>query len=97
MVLLDNCSLGLVRQWQELFFEKRFSEVDLSCNPDFAEVADAFGIEAFTVTRRDQQAEAIDRLLNAPGAILAHIKIDPAENVWPLVPPGKSNLEMLEG
>ncbi len=97
ILLLDNSTLGLVRQWQELFFDKRFSEVDLSCNPDFAEVADAFGIEAFTVTERSQQDAAIDRLLNAKGAILAHVKIDPAENVWPLVPPGKSNIEMMEG
>ncbi len=97
ILLLDNCSLGLVRQWQELFFDKRFSEVDLSCNPDFAEVADAFGIEAFTVTERSEQGDAIDRLLNAKGSILAHVKIDPAANVWPLVPPGKSNIEMLEG
>ncbi len=97
ILLLDNASLGLVRQWQELFFEKRFSEVDLSCNPDFAEVADAFGIEAFTVSKRAEQADAIDRLLSAKGAILAHVKIDPEENVWPLVPPGKSNIEMMEG
>jgi len=97
ILLLDNCSLGLVRQWQELFFDKRFSEVDLSCNPDFAEVARAFGIEAFTVNHRSEQDSAIDRLLNAKGACLAHVKIDPAENVWPLVPPGKSNIEMMEG
>lgn len=97
ILLLDNCSLGLVRQWQELFFDKRFSEVDLSCNPDFAKVARAFGIEAFTVTERSEQDAAIDRLLNAKGACLAHVKIDPAENVWPLVPPGKANIEMMEG
>jgi len=97
ILLLDNASLGLVRQWQELFFDQRFSEVDLSCNPDFAEVADSFGIEAFTVTKRDEQSAAIDRLLNAKGPILAHVKIDPKANVWPLVPPGKSNIEMLEG
>ena len=51
IVLLDNSALGMVRQWQELFFEKRYSEIDLSDNPDFAEVARAFGIEALHVDK----------------------------------------------
>ena len=96
IVLFDNSTLGLVRQWQELFYEGNFSEVDLYDNPDFAAVARAFGIEAFTVSRREQSAAAIDRLLATPGPVLAHVRIDPRENVWPLVPPGKSNTEMME-
>ena len=96
ILLLDNSSLGLVRQWQEYFFEENFSEIDLYDNPDFAELARAFGIEAFTVLSRDQVPDAIERLLNATGPILAHVLIDPRENVWPLVPPGKSNTEMME-
>jgi acetolactate synthase-1/2/3 large subunit len=97
IVLFDNSTLGLVRQWQELFFEENFSEVDLFDNPDFAEVAEAFGVEAFTVSRRDDTDYAIDRLLNSTGPILAHVRIDPMENVWPLVPPGRSNADMMEG
>lgn len=96
IVLLDNSSLGLVRQWQEYFFEENFSEIDLYDNPDFAEVARAFGIEAFTVHSRDEVPAAIERLLAATGPILAHVLIDPKENVWPLVPPGKSNTDMME-
>ena len=96
IVLLDNSQLGMVRQWQELFYEQNFSEVDLYDNPDFAEVARAFGIEAFTVDRRADVPGAIDRLLKTRGPILAHVRIDPAENVWPLVPPGKSNSDMME-
>ncbi|HMB56570.1 MAG TPA: acetolactate synthase 2 catalytic subunit [Arenimonas sp.] len=95
IVLLDNSSLGMVRQWQELFFAERYSEVDLSDNPDFAELARAFGIPAFTVERRDQVADAIARLLGDEGPLLCHVKIDPRANVWPLVPPGKSNAEMM--
>lgn len=96
IVLLDNSTLGLVRQWQALFYEGNFSEVDLFDNPDFAEVAEAFGVEAFTVARRDETDAAIDRLLSTSGPILAHVRIDPMENVWPLVPPGRSNAEMME-
>jgi len=96
IVLFDNSTLGLVRQWQELFYEGNFSEVDLYDNPDFAEIARAFGIEAFTVSRREQTSAAIERLLATSGPVLAHVRIDPRENVWPLVPPGKSNAEMME-
>jgi acetolactate synthase-1/2/3 large subunit len=97
IILLDNSRLGMVRQWQEFFFERNFSEVDLSDNPDFVKVAEAFGIEAFRIDRRDQVSAGIDRLLATKGPILAHVIIDPNDNVWPLVPPGKNNAEMLEG
>jgi acetolactate synthase-1/2/3 large subunit len=96
ILLLDNSQLGMVRQWQELFYEGNFSEIDLSDNPDFAEVARSFGIEAFTVDRRSEVAGAIDRLLRTDGPILCHVRIDPRENVWPLVPPNSSNVQMLE-
>lgn len=97
ILLFDNSTLGLVRQWQELFYEGNFSEVDLYDNPDFAAVARSFGIEAFTVSRREETGAAIERLLKTPGPILAHVRIDPRENVWPLVKPGQSNAEMMEG
>lgn len=97
ILLLDNSSLGLVRQWQELFFNQNYSEVDLSDNPDFVKVAEAFGVEAFRISRREEVEAGIARLLAAEGPCLAHVIIDPRENVWPLVPPGKNNAEMMEG
>ncbi|MDP3802707.1 acetolactate synthase 2 catalytic subunit [Brevundimonas sp.] len=97
VLLLDNSSLGLVRQWQELFFDGNYSEVDLSDNPDFVKVAEAFGVEAFRISRREEVEAGIARLLAADGPCLAHVIIDPRENVWPLVPPGKNNAEMMEG
>ena len=97
IIILDNSRLGMVRQWQEFFFERNFSEVDLSDNPDFVKVAEAFGIPAFRVDARNQVSAGIDRLLAAEGPILMHVIIDPNDNVWPLVPPGKNNAEMLEG
>jgi len=96
IVLIDNSQLGMVRQWQELFFDENFSEIDLSDNPDFAEVARAFGIEAFTVDHRREVPGAIRRLLATAGPILCHVRIDPRENVWPLVPPNSANVQMLE-
>ncbi len=96
IVLLDNSSLGLVRQWQELFYQENYSEIDLSDNPDFVVVAQAFNLDAFRITHRHEVEDAIDRLLAAERPTLLHVLIDPRENVWPLVPPGASNAEMME-
>jgi acetolactate synthase-1/2/3 large subunit len=96
IVLLDNSALGMVRQWQEVFFDKNYSETNLDDNPDFALVAKAFQIDAFTVNTADEVEAGIDRLLKTDGPVLMHVKIDPNENVWPLVPPGRSNADMME-
>ncbi len=96
IVLLDNQALGMVRQWQELFFDKRYSEIDLSDNPDFVAVARAFGIEALHVERAADLDGALQALLAAKGPALLHVAIDTATNVWPLVPPNRSNAEMLD-
>ncbi|MBK8286446.1 MAG: acetolactate synthase 2 catalytic subunit [Ahniella sp.] len=96
IIVLDNAGLGMVRQWQELFFNQRFSEVDLSDNPDFAVLARAFRIPARTIERRDEVLPALTELLNSEGSRLLHVRIDAKSNVWPLVPPGKSNADMIE-
>ena len=96
IMLVDNQSLGMVRQWQQLFHAERYSEVDLSDNPDFVEVAKSFGIPAFRITRRAEVDGAIQRLLETKGPVLAHVCIDPKTNVWPLVPPGQTNDVMME-
>ena len=96
IVLLDNQALGMVRQWQELFFEKRYSEIDLSDNPDFIALAAAFGIEALHVERAEDVDAAIAALLAAKGPALLHVAIDTAANVWPLVPPNRNNAQMID-
>ena len=96
IVLLDNQALGMVRQWQELFFDKRYSEIDLSDNPDFAAVAAAFGIQALHVDRADGVEAALQALLAAEGPAFLHVAIDTAANVWPLVPPNRNNAEMMD-
>ncbi len=96
MVLLDNQALGMVRQWQELFFERNYSEVDLSDNPDFAALARVFGIPAFQLDAREGVEDALHALLATPGPAFLHVAIDQRSNVWPLVPPNHSNATMLE-
>ncbi|WP_368175423.1 acetolactate synthase 2 catalytic subunit [Aeromonas sp. R5-4] len=96
MVLLDNQRLGMVRQWQELFFDGRYSETILSDNPDFVALAAAFGIPGETITCKEQIVGALDRLLASESAYLLHVAISEEENVWPLVPPGVANHQMME-
>ncbi len=96
IVLLDNQRLGMVRQWQQLFFQERYSETTLTDNPDFLVLASAFGIPGQHITRKDQVAAALDTMLSSEGPYLLYVSIDELENVWPLVPPGASNSQMLE-
>jgi len=96
IVLLDNSALGMVRQWQELFFAERYSEIDLSDNPDFAALAKVFGIPARRIDLREQVDDALAELLATPGPAMLHVAIDIKTNVWPLVPPNHANSSMLE-
>jgi len=96
IVLLDNQRLGMVRQWQQLFFQERYSETTLTDNPDFLTLASAFGIPGQHITHKDQVEAALDTMLNSDGPYLLHVSIDELENVWPLVPPGASNSQMME-
>ncbi|MDP2562622.1 acetolactate synthase 2 catalytic subunit [Psychrobium sp. 1_MG-2023] len=96
IVLIDNQRLGMVRQWQQLFFEERYSETILTDNPDFVALAKAFDIEARTITQQTEVLPALNEMLASEGAYLLHVRINEADNVWPLVPPGASNADMME-
>lgn len=96
ILLLDNQRLGMVRQWQTLFFRGRHSETILEDNPDFLMLAQAFDIPGESIEKGSEVNDALDRLLNAEGSYLLHVCIHENENVWPLVPPGAKNDEMLE-
>lgn len=96
IVLLDNSSLGMVRQWQELFHAERYSEIDLSDNPDFVALAQVFGIQARRIIHRNDVEDGLAELFDAPGPMLLHVAIDARANVWPLVPPNNANSTMLD-
>ena len=96
ILLLDNQRLGMVRQWQDLFWNKRRSETILDDNPDFVMLANAFGIPAERIESADDVDAAINRLLNSKTAYLLQVCIPPDECVWPLVPPGACNADMVE-
>lgn len=96
IILLDNQRLGMVRQWQTLFFQARHSNTILDDNPDFVTLASAFDIKGERIQSGEEVQAALDRLFQAEGAYLLHICIPAEENVWPLVPPNACNVDMLE-
>ena len=96
IVLIDNGKLGMVRQWQELFFAGRLSETDLSDNPDFVMLATAFNIKAREITKKSEVSEAIKEMIDHEGPYLLQVKINAEDNVWPLVPPNTGNDKMME-
>ncbi|UTV27734.1 acetolactate synthase 2 catalytic subunit [Photobacterium atrarenae] len=96
MVLINNQRLGMVRQWQSLFFDGRHSETILDDNPDFITLASAFGIPGKTITRKAEVEPALQEMLASDTPYLLHVLISEEENVWPLVPPGAANQDMLE-
>uniref|UniRef100_A0A486XMD0 Acetolactate synthase n=1 Tax=Rheinheimera sp. BAL341 TaxID=1708203 RepID=A0A486XMD0_9GAMM len=95
IVIVDNQRLGMVKQWQQLFFNERYSETDLSDNPDFVALAAAFAIPGHSITRKDEVESALEAMFTWPGPYLLHVCIDDKDNVWPLVPPGAANEDMI--
>jgi len=91
--IMNNEYMGMVRQWQELFYGKRYSKTYLS-NPDYATVAAALGAEGITVNNKKDVPAAVKKMLAAKKPCLVDFRVDPEENVWPMVPAGKSLDEM---
>lgn len=87
LIILNNNYLGMVRQWQQLFFEKRYSFVELQ-NPDFVTIAKGFGIAGHTCSDRENLGESLDRLLQSDKPYLLEVIVEKEENVFPMVPAG---------
>ncbi|WP_419936466.1 biosynthetic-type acetolactate synthase large subunit [Candidatus Palauibacter sp.] len=86
-VILNNGYLGMVRQWQEMFFARRYSAIELK-NPNFAQVAAAFGMDGRQVTERGELDAAIDEMMASEAAFLLEVVVEREENVFPMVPAG---------
>ena len=97
IVVLNNGYLGMVRQWQELFYNHRYSETDLSNNPDFVKVAQAFGATGLRLDDPKQVREKLEETLNTEGPVLLDVRISREENVFPMVPAGQAINRMIGG
>ncbi len=87
-LILDNRALGMVHQWQKLFYRERYSSTLLDANPDFVKLADAYGWQGERVENPDEVDAAIDRMLASEGPYLLDVAISPEQNVYPMVAPG---------
>jgi len=95
-VVLDNGYLGMVRQWQELFYGRRYSSVNHPC-PKFDMIAEGFGAKGICIKDRAELRDAIHTTLNHEGPVVLAVEVEPEENVFPMVPAGKSLHEMMMG
>ncbi len=94
VAILDNGYLGMVRQWQELFYNRRYSHSEL-LNPDFVKLAEAYGAEGIRVSRTSELVPAIEQAINSSKPVMLDFIVDREENVLPMVPPGGALNKML--
>ena len=94
IAIINNGYLGMVRQWQDLFHAKNYSEVEI-LGPDFVKLAEAYGVTGIRVTRDEEILPAIERARLIRGPVLIDFVVEPEANVWPIVPPGASNTDMM--
>jgi acetolactate synthase-1/2/3 large subunit len=95
IVVMNNGYLGMVRQWQELFYNNRLSSVTLDCFPDVEKLAGAYGFCGRTVENPRELASALEGAVREPGPYLLNVKVSPFENVYPMVPAGGAINEMV--
>lgn len=87
--IINNSYLGMVRQWQELFHEKRYSSVDLSYNPDFIKIGEAYGIKSIQLKNKKDLKKHLKKILESDEAVLVECIVEKEENVYPMIPAGK--------
>jgi acetolactate synthase I/II/III large subunit len=95
IMVIDNKYLGMVRQWQQLFWDRRYSETDLYDNPDFCKIAEAYGIPGILMNKGGDMDRMLDEFLAMPGPALLVVECPAEANVYPMVPSGAALTEML--
>ncbi|HEX9495646.1 MAG TPA: biosynthetic-type acetolactate synthase large subunit [Candidatus Limnocylindria bacterium] len=95
LAIMNNGYLGMVRQWQQLFHDGRISQTPIS-SPDYVKLADAYGVLGMCVERRTDLGPALSRAKAHPGPVVLDIRIEREANVWPIVPPGGANADLIE-
>jgi len=95
IAIIHNSYLGMVRQWQELFYGKRYVATPLS-GPDYIKIAEAYGIPGLRVKHKEEVVPAIEQAMAEPGPFLIDFVVEPEENVYPMVPPGAALSEVIE-
>ena len=97
IAILNNKYLGMVRQWQEMFFNRRYSGTCIDCQPDFVKIAEAYGAHGIRVEKHEEVRGAIEKAMEIDGPVVLDFIVDREENVWPMVAPGAPISEIMEG
>src|ERR1019366_4466990 len=95
IAIMNNGYLGMVRQWQQFFHSRNYSETPIT-GPDYVKLADAYGLTGMRVTRRDEVADAIKRAMEIEGTVIIDFVIAAETNVYPMVAPGSPITKMIE-
>lgn len=95
IIILNNCYLGMVRQWQELFYKHNYSCTCMQGQPDFVKLADAYGAEGYRILEQDELYPTLEKALASPNPAVVDVKVAREENVYPMVPSGAALDEML--
>ena len=93
IIVRNNSFLGMVRQWQDMFFSKRYASTEM-INPDFVTIAKGYGIEAKCVSEREDLKDSITEMINFDGPYIMEVRIDKEANVLPMIEPGASVSEV---
>lgn len=94
-IILNNSYLGMVRQWQTFFYEERYSSVDLTMQPDFVKLAEAFGANGYLVNTKDEFIKALKNAIESKKPCLLDVRVDRMESVFPMVPSGEAIYNMM--
>ena len=97
VIIMNNNSLGMVRQWQQIFYAGNYSHVDMEWTPDFVKLAEAYGATGLRATHPREVEDVLQRGLSTPGVVVMDIIVETVENVFPMVPPGAGIREMVLG
>ena len=95
ILIMNNGYLGMVRQWQEMFYDRTYSEVDLSVSPDFVKLAEAYGAFGVRATMPDELSDVLAAGLSHQGVTVMDIVVSKEENVFPIVPAGGNSRDMI--
>ena len=94
--IFNNYNLGMVRQWQKLFYENRFADTDAHRATDFVKVAEGFGVKALRINTNDDIDSVLKEAFEYQGPVLVDCRISPDSNVLPMIPPGGAHTDIIE-
>jgi acetolactate synthase-1/2/3 large subunit len=95
VIILNNKFLGMVKQWQDLFFDKRYASTSIPAQPDFVKLAEAYGIQGFRAETPKDATQTLEKVFKSKDPCVVDLTVDPEEHVYPMVPAGGSTKDIV--